>query len=125
MIGEVGFTRVFDMEHKRTLRYDGPVNSTADASSWGYVISAQMDYANAIGAVTLSPTAAFSHDVNGITPGPGVNFVEGRKALTLGLNAKYLERWQAGVRYTNFFGREHLNPIHDRDFVSIDFKYFF
>ena len=125
VIGEVGFTRVFDMEHKRTLKYDGPVNSTADASSWGYVISAQMDYANAIGAVTISPTAAFSHDVNGITPGPGVNFVEGRKALTLGLNAKYLERWQAGVRYTNFFGREHLNPIHDRDFVSIDFKYFF
>jgi hypothetical protein len=125
VIGEVGFTRVFDMEHKRTLKYDGPVNSTADASSWGYIISAQMDYANAIGAVNLSPTVAFSHDVNGITPGAGANFVEGRKALTLGLKAKYLERWQASVRYTNYFGREHLNPINDRDFVSINFKCFF
>ncbi|MCP5005202.1 MAG: DUF1302 domain-containing protein [Planctomycetes bacterium] len=125
VMAEVGLTRVFDMEHKRTLKYDGPVNSTADAFSWGYVISAQMDYTNAIGAVTLSPTAAFSHDVNGITPGPGVNFVEGRKALTLGLKAKYLEKWQAGVSYTNYFGREHLNPIHDRDFVTFNIKYFF
>ncbi len=125
VMGEVGLTRVFGMEHKRTLKYDGPVNSTADAFSWGYVISTQMDYTNAIGAVTLSPTAAFSHDVNGITPGPGVNFVEGRKALTLGLKAKYLEKWQAGVSYTNFFGREHLNPVHDRDFVTFNIKYFF
>ncbi len=125
MIGEVGFTQVFDMEHKRTLKYDGPINSTADASSWGYVISAQMDYTNAIGAVTLSPTVALSHDVNGITPGAGANFVEGRKALTIGLKANYLQRWQANVSYTNYFGREHLNPINDRDFVTFNIKYFF
>ena len=125
VMGEVGFTRVFDMDHKRTLKYDGPEASTADASSWGYQLLVQMDYANAIGAVTISPSAAFSQDVNGITPGPGVNFVEGRKALTLGLKAKYLERWQAEVGYTNYFGMEHLNPIHDRDFATFNIKCFF
>ena len=54
------------------------------AFSWGYRIAARADYNNAFGtSFTLSPRVAFNHDVNGTTPGPGGNFVEDRKSLTL------------------------------------------
>jgi hypothetical protein len=125
VIGEVGFMRVFNMEDKRRLKYDGPLIATADAFSWGYRIAAQADYANAIGPVRLSPGIAYSHDVQGISPTPGGSFVEGQSAYTLGLKASYIERWQADLNYTRYYGIEHINLLHDRDFVALNIKYFF
>lgn len=124
-MGEIGFMRVFGMENKRTLKYDAPLTATADAFSYGYRMIIQADYANAIGALRLSPSLAFSHDVKGISPGPGGNFIGGVKALTLGIGVSYLERWRADASYTRYHGMEHINLIHDRDFVSIGVKYFF
>lgn len=125
VIGEVGFMRVFNMEDKRRLKYDGPLIATADAFSWGYRIAAQADYANAIGPVRLSPGIAYSHDVQGISPTPGGSFVEGQSAYTIGLKASYIERWQANINYTRYSGIEHINLLHDRDFVAFNIKYFF
>jgi hypothetical protein len=54
--------------------------------------------------VTLSPRVAFNHDVKGITPGPGGNFLEGRKSATIGVEANYLNSWVFDLSYTSFFG---------------------
>ena len=125
VMGETGLTHVYDLEGRGSLKYDGPEASTADALSSGYRLLAKMDYPNAIGAVKLSPGLAFSHDVFGISPGPGGNFIEGRKALSVGLGGSFLERWQANLSYTNYFGAGDINQLHDRDFVVMDVKYFF
>ena len=125
VLGEIGFTHVYDLEDKDTLKYDGPETSVADSFSSGYHVMTQMDYPNAIGAVTLSPKIAFSHDVYGISPGPGGNFIEGRKAITIGLGGSFLKKWQADLNYTNYFGAGDINLIHDRDFIALDLKYFF
>ena len=62
--------------------------------SWGYRIAARADYNSAFGTpITLSPRIAFNHDVNGTTPGPGGNFLEGRKSGTVGVEANYLKSW--------------------------------
>jgi hypothetical protein len=125
VLGEAGFTYVLDMEDKDKLKYDGPESSTSDAFSWGYHVMMRLDYTNAIGAVTLSPVIAFSHDVGGVSPGPGGNFIEGRKAVSVGLAGSYLERWRAELSYTGYFGAEDINLIHDRDFIMMNMKYFF
>lgn len=96
------------------------------AFSWGYRLAARADYSSAFGTpLTLSPRIAFNHDVNGITPGPGGNFLEGRKSLTAGLEANYLNKWVFDLSYTSFFGAEEFNQIHDRDFASFTVKYSF
>ena len=96
------------------------------AFSWGYRLAARADYASAFGTpVTLSPRVAFNHDVSGITPGPGGNFLEGRKSLTLGLEANYLNQWVFDLSYTQFSGAEQYNQIHDRDFAAFTVKYSF
>lgn len=96
------------------------------AFSWGYRLAARADYASAFGTpLTLSPRFAFNHDVSGTTPGPGGNFLEDRKSLTLGVEANYLNQWVFDLSYTRFSGAEQYNQIHDRDFASFTVKYSF
>ena len=96
------------------------------AFSWGYRLAARADYSSAFGTpLTLSPRVAFNHDVNGITPGPGGNFLEDRKSLTLGVEANYLNQVIFDLSYTQFMGAEQYNQIHDRDFASFTVKYSF
>jgi hypothetical protein len=96
------------------------------AFSWGYRLAARADYSSAFGTpFTVSPRIAFNHDVNGITPGPGGNFLEDRKSLTVGVEANYLQKWVFDLSYTAFSGAEAYNQIHDRDFAAFTVKYSF
>lgn len=144
LLGEVGVTHVYDMPDKNTLRFEGPGASTpgnplvaagfgvpaqtdgfADATSWGYRFVTRLDYNDVGNGINLSPRLAFAYDVNGTSPGPGGNFLEGRKAITLGLGATYLNQWSADMSYTTFFGAKGFNQIHDRDFIAANVKYSF
>ena len=147
-VAEFGATNVFDLPEPGVLRYQGDgtdtgcggdqltggalVNPVSQCDgfptrfSWGYRLAARADYNNVFGSpFNLSPRLAFNHDVNGITPGPGGNFLEGRKSVTVGVEANYLNQWAADLSFTEFRGAGHLNLIHDRDFVSFTVKYSF
>ena len=123
LIAEVALMRVHGMPDpvKNPLEATGSAN--AEATSWGYRGALWLDYSNAIGAVSLSPYIQFQHDVNGSSPLPFGPFADGRKAVTLGVGANYLERWSANVSYTSHTGSN--NPLADRDFASMSFSYSF
>jgi len=149
VLGEIGFTNVWDLPDQSVLRYNGPGTDTgggastldggsgrnpitesadnfATSFSWGYRLITRLDFNNAFGLpINLSPRLGFNHDVQGITPGPGGNFIEGRKSVTVGLGAVYLETWGADISYTSYFGAGIRNLINDRDFFSINIKYSF
>jgi hypothetical protein len=142
LVGEVGVVHVSDLEGKDGLRYGRdavfgqgalyPDNSLCLATgsqncnshgfttsdSWGYRARAIWEYSNLIPAVTLKPTLAWSHDVDGYAPEPGFN--EGSKALSLSLDAEYRNTYTASLAYTDFFGGEYNTNI-DRDFVALSF----
>lgn len=141
---EAAVSYVHDMPEKSDLRLEVPGTYTsgnpvftlagaqpvtedsanfADSTSWGYQVRGRMDFNNAIGPVNLSPQIAWRHDVSGNSPGPGGNFLEGRKAITLGLTASYQNTWEVEFSYTDFFGAGRLNLINDRDFVGLVIKY--
>jgi hypothetical protein len=144
---EVGATEVWDLPNQETLRYqcDGtdtgggydqvtgslrnPVTQDhgfCTPFSWGYRIAVRADYNNVWGtSFNMSPRIAFNHDVNGISPGPGGNFIEGRTSTTIGVEANYLNQWAADLSYSVFGGAGDLNLISDRDFVSFTVKYSF
>ncbi|HKK16214.1 MAG TPA: DUF1302 family protein, partial [Gammaproteobacteria bacterium] len=71
------------------------------------------------------PRFSWRHDVHGISPGPGGNFIEGNKAVTLGVAASYLNEWVADFSYTNFFGAGSQNLLNDRDFLAFSLSYSF
>ncbi|TIH09689.1 DUF1302 domain-containing protein [Pseudomonas leptonychotis] len=89
-------------------------------SSWGYRTRAIWDYPDVFAGVNLRPSVAWQHDVDGYSPGPGANFEEGRKAVSLGLDAEYQNTYTASLAYTDFFGGKYSTSI-DRDFVALSF----
>ncbi len=126
---EVAVMRVHNMPGSGDTPLESPAGAVggdtndADATSWGYRLAARLDYNNAIGAVNLFPYAQFQHDVGGNSPSPIGPFVEGRTAVTLGVRASYLARWEADLNVTTYGGK--ANELNDRDFVTVTFKYSF
>ena len=144
LVGEVGFV---DVDLPNNLRFQGDGTDTGGGGdvnsgvgrnpitqvggfptdfSWGYRLAARANYDNAWGtAFSLNPRIAFQQDVNGTTPGPGGSFLEGRKAVTVGVEANYLSKWSFDIAYTSYFGGGDFNLINDRDFVQIAARYSF
>ena len=98
-------------------------NCTTDGyvtdSSWGYRMRAGLAYNDVFAGVNLTPSLAWSHDVDGYSPNS--NFNEGAKALTVSLGAEYLNRYTGSLAYTTFSGGDY-NTIEDRDFLSVSFS---
>ncbi|MGX5220583.1 MULTISPECIES: DUF1302 domain-containing protein [Pseudomonas] len=90
------------------------------ADSWGYRARAIWEYPDAMAGVNLKPSVSWSHDVDGYSPGPGANFEEGRKGISLGLDAEYQNTYTASLSYTNFFGGDYSTQS-DRDFAALSF----
>jgi Protein of unknown function (DUF1302) len=102
-----------------------PLNRFADADSWGYRLALRLDYLGLIGAWNFSPRVVWSQDVDGTTPGPGGNFVEGRCGATFGVLASYQSKLEFDVSYTTFYGAGRYNELGDRDFAAATIKYSF
>jgi hypothetical protein len=146
LVAEAGWSKVHDLPALEDLRLEGPGTytggnpihtaagiqpATEDASAfptdtaWGYVIAGRFDYLNAFGPVNLAPRFSFAHDVDGVSPGPGGNFLEDRQALTLGLGFQYQINWEWDLSYTTYMGAGRYNLINDRDFLAANVKYSF
>ncbi|MCP1479088.1 DUF1302 domain-containing protein [Pseudomonas chlororaphis] len=82
-------------------------------NSWGYRLRAALEYNNVFAGINLTPSIAWSHDVEGYGP----NFTEHTKAISIGLSAEYLNTYTASISYTDFFGGKY-NTLVDRDFLS-------
>ncbi|MEE4639969.1 MAG: DUF1302 domain-containing protein [Wenzhouxiangella sp.] len=148
VVAEVGATHFWDLPSRDVLRFDGPGTDTgggpsrltggnsrnpvtlndgfATAFSWGYRLVVAPTYNNVFGTPwSMTPRLAFNHDVQGVSPGPGGNFIAGRKQATVGLQFNYLAQWRLDFAYTNFFGAGINNLLGDRDFVSGSISYSF
>ncbi len=92
--------------------------------SWGYRARAALDYNDVFAGINLTPSLAFTHDVNGYSPEPAGNFQKGRKSVGLALTGVYLNQYTASVGYTSFFGGKY-SDLSDRDNVSLNVSYSF
>ena len=102
-----------------------PQDRFADEKSWGYRAAFRLDYLGLIGAWNFSPRFVWAHDVSGTTPGPGGNFVDGRRGATFGVLGSYQAKFEVDVSYTVFDGAGRYNELTDRDFFSATVKYSF
>lgn len=147
LVGEIGATHFWNLPDRDVLRFEGPGTDTgggpdarsgagrnpvttedgfATAFSWGYRLVVAPTYNAVFGTPwNMTPRVAFNHDVQGVTPGPGGNFISGRKQVTLGVNFDYQAQWGVGFAYTSFFGAGSNNLLGDRDFVSASVSYSF
>ncbi|SDR98588.1 Protein of unknown function [Halopseudomonas xinjiangensis] len=82
--------------------------------SYGYRVRAALDYANVFAGVNLSPSLAWSHDIEGYGP----NFTEDAKSISVALNADYANKYNASISYTDFFDGKYNTSV-DRDFAAV------
>lgn len=106
------------------LSPDDPNKYYMDPTSWGYRAVVKADYSNVFAGISMSPSVRFAHDVNGNSP-IGGNFMEDRKAATLGLNFLYLNNLEVGMSATSFWGANYSNKLADRNNASVSVKYSF
>ena len=106
------------------LSPDDPNKFYMDPTSWGYRAVLKADYSNVFAGISMSPSVRFAHDVNGNSP-IGGNFLEDRKAATLGLNFVYLNNLEVGMSATSFWGAKYSNKLSDRNNASVSVKYSF
>ena len=75
--------------------------------------------------MSIQPLFIWAHDINGNSPGPAGNFVEGRKALNFLLETRYGASYAFTISYNTFFGGGSNNLYRDRDNLGFFFKYQF
>ncbi|WP_271105665.1 DUF1302 domain-containing protein [Pseudomonas tohonis] len=92
--------------------------------SYGYTLLVSGSWNDVYAGVKLSPYLVFQHDFQGNSDRTG-NFIEGRKAHTLGIDASYLNSFEVGLQYTEYYGAGRNNSTRDRDNVSLTAKYSF
>jgi hypothetical protein len=94
-------------------------------NSWGYVAEVSLTYANVFDSGwTATPLVDYYHDVKGTSPNT-IPFVEGRKALALGVNFDYHNVCKVGLGYSKFWGGGDLNVMNDRDVATVTASYAF
>ncbi len=144
LLGEVGYSHVHSMPSESELRLEGPgtyqpgdptvagatgvpqqTDGYATASSWGYRLLARLSYNNVLNRFNVNPRLFFAHDVSGTSPTPILNFVDGRRQVTVGADVDFLQAWEFDVGYTIFSGGDEFNLLQDRDFLSMSVKYSF
>lgn len=99
---------------------DDQINKNA----YGYTLVLSGTWNDVYAGVNLSPFAVYKHDFEGNSHQTG-NFIEGRKAYTMGLRASYLNSLEAELQYTEFYGAGQNNGSRDRDNIGLNVKYSF
>ena len=79
---------------------------------------------NLIGGANVSPFVTYKDDFKGNSHQTG-NFIEGRKAYSVGVKANYQNRFEGELQYTEFYGGGRSNVVRDRDNVGFNVKYSF
>ena len=101
-----------------------PASDRLDKFSWGITAVASGEINDVFAGINLNPVIKYKHDISGNSR-LGGNFHAGAKAITLALNALYMNQFEVGLSYTNFFGAERTNKLHDRDNITLSAKYSF
>lgn len=96
----------------------------ASRDAYGYTLLLSGTWNDVYAGVNLTPFTVFKHDFQGNGHQTG-NFIEDRKAYTLGLRASYLNSLEAEIQYTEFMGAGESNSARDRDNIGLNVKYSF
>jgi hypothetical protein len=94
-------------------------------SSWGYRAVGLTRYDDAFLGANIELLTGFFHDVGGVGPGIGQNFVAGRKQILAGVRFDILQTYTGEIRYTWYTGGGHRDALRDRDNLLVTVGYLF
>ena len=105
--------------------YQADRDQFAHRFSWGYRIVSILRYDSVLPGISIEPTLIWGHDVHGNAPGPGANFIEGRKTLNATVQFRYRTATSFNVSYQMFTGGGANHIQRDRDNLGFFIRYQF
>lgn len=97
----------------------------AEDFSWGMRTLIQLSYNDAFSSgINLLPTLIWFEDIQGISPSPMQNYVEGRRLMVPGLFFEASQAISGSILY-QYHGGDLRNTLRDRDNLSVSLAYNF
>lgn len=93
--------------------------------SWGYRAVALTRYDNLLFGANIELLTGLFHDVQGVSPGLGMNFIQGRKQILAGVRWDYQATFVGEIRYTWYTGAGMRDALRDRDNLMVWLGYQF
>ncbi len=116
LMGEIGWNRVYGIDDEKLIY---------DRSAWGGTIEVDLEYYNfLLPALNLTVPLIYEFYPDGVSSAPGT-FTEDADKFGINFNFLYLGIYEFGVGYTAFLNDPDENPLADRDYLSVFFKYTF
>lgn len=105
--------------------HQAPLGDFANKFAWGYNIVALIRYESILPGISIESQVTIKHDVNGNAPGPGENFLGGRKVYDVLVTTRYKSAFSVGLGYNWITGGGAKNLLADRDAARAIVKYQF
>lgn len=119
-----GTTRYYSGRGNNSYVSGGDRDDQVNKNAYGFTTVLSGTWNDVYAGVNVSPYVVYKDDFEGNSYQTG-NFIEGRKAYTLGVKASYLNSLEGELAYTEFFGGGQNNSGRDRDNIGINVKYSF
>ncbi|MGZ2930805.1 DUF1302 domain-containing protein [Pseudomonas aeruginosa] len=119
-----GSTRYYAGRGNNSYVSGGDRGDQVNRNAYGYTLLLSGTWNDVFAGVNVSPYVVYKDDFEGNSYQTG-NFIEGRKAYTLGIKATYLNSLEGELQYTEFYGGGQNNNIRDRDNIGLTVKYSF
>jgi len=105
--------------------HQAPLGDFANKFAWGYNVVALIRYESVLPGISVESQVTIKHDVNGNAPGPGENFLGGRKVYDILVTTRYKSAFSIGLGYNWITGGGAKNLLADRDAARAIAKYQF
>ncbi len=116
VLGEIGWNRVDGIDEEKLVN---------DQSAWGGTIEVDLEYYNfLLPGLNLTVPLVYEIYPSGDSSVLGT-FSEDANKFGIGFNFEYRGVYEFGVGYTAFLNDAEDNPLADRDYISLNFKYTF
>ncbi|MDH4581466.1 DUF1302 domain-containing protein [Pseudomonas sp. BN415] len=119
-----GDTRYYSGRGNNSYVSGGERDDQVNKNAYGYTLLMSGTWNDVYAGVNVSPYVVYKDDFEGNSYQTG-NFIEGRKAYTVGVKATYLNSLEAELQYTEFYGGGQNNSVRDRDNIGVNVKYSF
>lgn len=98
------------------------IDPATERGAWGLSLIFTPSYFQVLPNLDLSVPLSLSYNVKGKSPVASAFSGDKAGTLSIGVNAEYERTWNANIRYVVYFGGTAVQPLSDRDFISLSIQ---
>lgn len=117
LAAEIGWQR-----RTRVTRNPDALDPGRDREAWAFQVLFTPTYYQVRNNLDVSVPISLSYSPRGKAPLPVFEAPHKGGTFSVGVTAVYGKEWNAGLRFTRFFGDAAFQPLKDRDFVSFSLQ---